>query len=228
MRNTLTLLLFCIFALGACCNKTQLKVDRITETEQEEHWDVRMSYSVFSSETKAVEEKCLLFNDELKGLAHCAKAAFLEQADKRIKQLDSTRIENSAPYVFIIADTVFLANEKYISLLVHQYQMLGGANGQLDFYGLNFDIEANKFLEKADIFHSEKSADINALLEKYLQDPEGCYTFEKPTLENCTAVNFTDKSVEFTYTKYILGPGACGPVTISVPKDLLKAYMKLK
>ena len=122
---------------------------------------------------------------------------------------------------------MYIADDKFISVLVRSYEMLGGANGNTDYYALNYDLATGKFLNLKDLLDLSKAEDINALLQKYLQDPDGCYTFEKPTVDNCSAVNLSPESVIFTYGKYILGPGACGEATIAVPRSELSHCLKV-
>ena len=64
--------------------------------------------------------------------------------------------------------------------------------------------------------------DVNAVIRDI---PTG---FEAPALDNCAAVNFTPDTFVFTYAKYTLGPGACGPATIIVPRAHLAKILKIQ
>lgn len=190
-------------------------------------WDITVKRPAFSTTETEVEKSCVKFNDEITGLVNGIKAAFQEQAKEQNASLDSIGQKQVGPYQLFITDSVFLADENYISVLVSAYEMLGGANGITNFYGVNYNVKTQKFLDKKDILNYDKAGDINALLKENLKDPDKCYTFEAPTVENFTAINFTLHHVEFTYAKYILGPGSCGPVTIAVPRSKMHGMLKI-
>ena len=220
----------CIIALSvvACKKEIKLDVKQIKETEKNQQWDIQISRPVFSTTDPNTENSCVKFNDEITGLVNGIHAAFIEQAKEQNASLDSAGMPQVAPYQLYITDSVFLADANYISVLVSSYEMLGGANGITNFYGVNYDAKTQKFLDKKEIIDYSKAAEINALLKENLKDPDNCYTFEAPTVENFTALNFTLHTVEFTYAKYILGPGSCGPVTISVPRNKMQGMLILK
>lgn len=226
MKTKIFTLILTVLALGACQKEIKLDVKQIQETEKNEQWDIKITRPVFSTTDASTENSCVKFNDEITGLVNGIHAAFIEQAKEQNASLDSAGMPQIAPYQLYIEDSVFLADANYISVLVSSYEMLGGANGITNFYGVNYDVKAEKFLDKKDILDYNKATEINALLKKNLKDPDNCYTFEAPTVENFTALNFTLHTVEFTYAKYILGPGACGPVTISVPKAKMQGMLK--
>lgn len=73
-----------------------------------------------------------------------------------------------------------------------------------DFYAINYDVKTQKFLTNKDILNLDKAADINALLKANLKDPDKCFTFEAPTVDNVTCINLTLHTVDFTYAQYIL------------------------
>ena len=226
MKTTLFTAAILMLSLISCKKEIRLEVKRITETDKTTVWDMTVSHPAFSSTVAEVEKSCVKINDELAGLVNGIKAAFQEQAAEQNASLDSAGLKQIGPYELFIQDSVFLADQNYISVLMSAYEMLGGANGITNFYGINYDVRTQRFLDKEDILNYDKANDINALLAKYLKDPDKCNTFEAPTIENCTALNFTLHTVEFTYAKYILGPGACGPVIISGPREKMQGMLK--
>ena len=219
----------CMLALSiaACKKEIKLEVKQIKETDQTAEWNISVNRPAFSTTETEVEKSCVKYNDEITGLVKGIQAAFKEQAKEQIASLDSIGEKQTGPYELYITDSVFLADENYISVLVSSYEMLGGANGITNFYGVNYNMKTQKFLDKKEIINYDKASGINALLKANLKDPNKCYTFAAPTVENFTAVNFTLHTVEFTYAKYILGPGACGPVTISVPRTQMQGMLKI-
>lgn len=225
MKTKFFALVFALLALGACKKEIKLDVKQIHESDKTAQWDIHITRPAFSTTETEVEKSCVKFNDEITGLVNGIHAAFLEQAKETIAGIDSMGIKQAAPYELIIQDSVFQADKDYISVLMSSYEMLGGANGITNFYGVNYDVKNQKFLDKKDILNYDKATEINALLKENLKDPNKCFTFEAPTVDNFTALNISLHTVEFTYAKYILGPGSCGPVTISVPKAKLKGML---
>lgn len=226
MKTKLFTLVFAVVALGACKKEIKLEVKQLHEEDKTAQWDINLNRSVVSSTEPEVEKSCVKFNDEITGLINGIHAAFLEQSKETIAGLDSMGHKQVAPYELYIRDSVFLADKNYISVLVTSYEMLGGANGITNFYGINYDVKNQKFLNKKDILDYDKAAAINALLKENLKDPDKCYTFEAPTVENFSALTFTLHTIDFTYAKYILGPGSCGPVTISIPRNKMHGMLK--
>lgn len=225
MKTKFFALVFALLALGACKKEIKLDVKQIHESDKTAQWDIHITRPAFSTTETEVEKSCVKFNDEITGLVNGIHAAFIEQAKETIAGIDFMGIKQAAPYELIIQDSVFQADKDYISVLMSSYEMLGGANGITNFYGVNYDVKNQKFLDKKDILNYDKATEINALLKENLKDPDKCFTFEAPTVDNFTALNISLHTVEFTYAKYILGPGSCGPVTISVPKAKLKGML---
>lgn len=225
MKTKFFALVFALLALGACKKEIKLDVKQIHESDKTAQWDIHITRPAFSTTETEVEKSCVKFNDEITGLVNGIHAAFMEQAKETIAGIDSMGIKQAAPYELIIQDSVFQADKDYISVLMSSYEMLGGANGITNFYGVNYDVKNQKFLDKKDILNYDKASEINALLKENLKDPDKCFTFEAPTVDNFTALNISLHTVEFTYAKYILGPGSCGTVTISVPKAKLKGML---
>lgn len=227
MKKQLTLLLIVLTALSACQKKGTLEQQSINSTDSTANWNINLQYTVFQSKDTETSKFCSNYNDEIKGLVEGIRAAFTERAEEEMASLDSAGIRPSAPYQLFINDTVFQKENGFISVLVQAYEWTGGANGITNFYALNYDMKNDKFLQKNDLLNADNAQTINAALKAHLQDPDNCYTFEAPTLDNCTAVCFTPTDVIFTYAKYILGPGACGPATITVPRAELKEILLL-
>lgn len=228
MKTKLIALAVAVCTLSACQKEIRLEVKQINETDKTAQWDINVTRPVFASTETEVEKNCVRFNDEVTGLVNGIRAAFMEQSKETIARLDSAGMQQMAPYELYIRDSVFLADENYISVLMSTYEMMGGANGINNFYAVNYDMKNQKFLDMKEILNMNKASEINALLKQHLNDPDQCFTFAAPTVANVTAVNFTLDDVEFTYNKYILGPGACGTVTIAVPRDKMNGMLILK
>ena len=211
-----------VFALVSCQSTPKIETKTIQENDQTQLWNITIHRTEFITSQLTLEPACIFFNDEIKGLTRGIQAAFQEQAQTQKIEMDSLGHPFVAPFELYIRDSVFQADENFFSILVSAYQMLGGANGVTHFYGINYQVKTKHFLSPKEILNFDKKQEINALLKTYLKDPEKCYTFADPTIDNLTALNLTPSSVEFTYAKYILGPGACGPLTISIPLNKMQ------
>lgn len=225
MKTRLLILVFALLAIGGCKKEIKLEVKQIQETDKTNEWDIKISRPVFSSTETEVEKSCVKYNDEISGLVNGIHAAFIEQSKEAIEGLDSAGMKPVAPYQLIIQDTVYLADNNYISTRFLSYEMLGGAHGITNFYGVNYDVKNQKFLDKKDILNYSKSAEINTLLKAHLQDPDKCFTFAEPTVDNFAALNITRHTLEFTYAQYILGPYSCGYATIAVPRAKMQGML---
>ncbi len=224
----LLFILLLALTLGACQKDARLHVKKITVTETDPHWNITVSHSAFSFTEPEVQKACTAFNDELTGLVDGIRAIFIEHAQEQIDALATADLHPSSPYELHISDSVFHADDRYISLLVQAYQILGGANGNTEYYALNYDVRQKTFLTPDQLIDITQAPILNDQLRKHLNDPDSCYTFEAPALDNCAAVNFTPDTFVFTYAKYTLGPGACGPATIIVPRAHLAKILKIQ
>ena len=177
MKTKLFTLVFAVLVLGACKKEIKLDVKQIHLTDTTGQWDIKIDRPAFSTTDAETEKSCVKFNDEVNGLINGIHAAFIEQAKENIACLNSAGFKQAAPYELIIEDSVFLADQNYISVRVLSYEMLGGAHGMTDFYAINYDVKTQKFLTNKDILNLDKAADINALLKANLKDPDKCFTF---------------------------------------------------
>lgn len=228
MKTQLLSLLFLTLTFAGCKEKIKLDVKNIHQVNNTEQWNITIDRSELSASELNADRSCKTFNNELEGLVNGIQASFMEQAKESFDALDSIGEKPIGPYELIVKDTVFMADENFISVRVLSYEFLGGAHGMTNFYGINYDVKTQKFLNKKEILNYDKANEINALLKANLQDPDKCFTMEAPTIDNFTALNLTPKTVDFTYAQYILGPYSCGYTTISVPREKLKDMLLIK
>ena len=129
------------------------------------------------------------------------------------------------PYELYVRDTVFLANEDYISIRLSAYSFTGGAHGMTDFYALNYNMKKHAFVSPQEMLDFRQAREINNLLAENFKNVGGCFT-ENPTLTNgFTAVNITPESICFTYPQYVLGPYSCGYAQVYIPRDKLNGIL---
>ena len=156
MKTKLFTLVFAVLVLGACKKEIKLDVKQIHLTDTTGQWDIKIDRPAFSTTDAETEKSCVKFNDEVNGLINGIHAAFIEQAKENIACLNSAGFKQAAPYELIIEDSVFLADQNYISVRVLSYEMLGGAHGMTDFYAINYDVKTQKFLTNKDILNLDR------------------------------------------------------------------------
>lgn len=132
--------------------------------------------------------------------------------------------EGFHPYILYISDTVCFKNNFILSILSTDYTFMGGAHGITQLKAYNYDLINKKILSADEILNLAEENKINTLLEKYMHNPDSCFT-KKPTIKDVAAVNFMEEFMAFSYEQYILGPYSCGILTIKVPIKELKPYM---
>ena len=130
-------------------------------------------------------------------------------------------------YELQVGDSVFMANDQYVSVRLIVYTFTGGAHGITNFYTFNYDVQNQKFLTNQEILNYTNETQINTQLKANFKNPEGCFTTD-PTLKDVTAVNFNKNSVCFTYGQYVLGAYACGVAEVAVPRTALKNDLLIK
>ena len=130
-------------------------------------------------------------------------------------------------YELQVGDSVFMANDQYVSVRLIVYTFTGGAHGITNFYTFNYDVQNQKFLTNQEILNYTNETQINTQLKANFKNPEGCFTTD-PTLKDVTAVNFNKTSVCFTYGQYVLGAYACGVAEVAVPRTALKNDLLIK
>lgn len=183
---------------------------------------VEADYILIHSDSHKINALLEGYNQEIERGLNDTIAKFREEALETKPYLPP-----EMKYELYIKDSVFMAAYNFVSLRYMVYTFTGGAHGMTCFYSYNYDISAEKQLDKKSLFKPACTAQIDRVLEKYFRDPDGCFT-EKPTVESATAINITPESVTFTYDQYILGAYACGPVEINVPAAELKDFMEIK
>lgn len=215
------------FLLTSCHKEIKLEVKQMHEMDKTELWAFTIDRPLFSTTEPSVEESCVVLNDSITKFINQQKNEIKAQAKEFKMAMDSLGQQMVGPFELIVKDSVYMADEEYISVRLLTYTYTGGAHGMTNFYGLNYNVKTKKFLSNTEIINTGKAAQINELLKAHLQNPDSCFT-DAPTIENFTALNFTRHSVDFTYAQYILGPYSCGYTSIAIPSHKMKDLMLIK
>lgn len=215
------------FLLTGCHKEIKLETKQIHEMDKTALWAFTIDRPVFSTTVPSVEESCVVFNDSLTSFIERQKDSIKVQAKEFKTAMDSLGEQMAGPFELIVKDSVYMADENYISVRLLIYTYTGGAHGMTNFYGFNYNLKTKKFLNNSEIINRNKAAEINELLKAHLQNPDSCFT-DTPTIENFSALNFTLHSVDFTYTPYVLGPYSCGFTSIAVPSHKMKDLLLIQ
>lgn len=224
MKTKILTFLAATCLLMGCQKEIKLEVKQMHETDKSELWDIMADRPVFSTTEASVEASCVVFNDSITAFITRQQDSIKTQAKKFKIAMDSLGYQMVGPFELVIQDSVYLADENYISARLLVYTFTGGAHGITNFYGFNYNVKTKKFLSNKEIIDYSKAPQINELLKTHLQNPDSCFT-DTATIENFTALNFNLHTVDFTYTQYILGPYSCGYTTIAVPYSGIKDFM---
>ncbi len=226
MKTIYCILFGLLGLLGSC--KQQTKIDTKTDkyVDQTQSWDINVEKTYFSSTNAEAEKACRVVNAKVQYLIDSLQNNVKTQADTFFAAF-ATDTANRPVYNYelYIRDTVFLANEDYISIRLSAYSFTGGAHGMTDFYALNYNMKKQAFVSPQEILDFKQRIEINNLLAENFKNEGGCFT-EKPTLTNgFTALNITPKAICFTYPQYVLGPYSCGYAQVYIPRDKLNGVL---
>ena len=213
MKSTLIMAVIMAFAFMGCQPKIQdLSVKSEKVTANSENWDITVNRSMFSSADANVNKSCEVLNKKIEKFVNDLQDSLKSDANEFFQSWQGTGEERPAwIYELQVGDSVFMANDQYVSVRLMVYTFTGGAHGITNFYTFNYDVQNQ----------------INAQLKANFKNPEGCFTTE-PTLKDVTVVNFNKTSVCFTYGQYILGAYACGVAEVNVPRTALKNDLLIK
>lgn len=227
MKTKILTFFAAVFLLASCQKEIKLEVKQIHEMDKTELWAFTIDRPLFSTTEPSVEESCVVINDSITKFIDQQKNIIKVQAKEFKMAMDSLGQQMVGPFELIVKDSVYMADENYISVRLLTYTFTGGAHGMTNFYGLNYNVKTKKFMSDSEIINSSKAVQINELLKSHLQNPDSCFT-DIPTIKNFSALNFTLHSVDFTYAQYILGPYSCGYTSIAVPSHKMKDFMLIK
>lgn len=227
-KHAIIIIGFVAFLFTGCNKTVPLQMETITVSDKTEEWEIDIAYTRFLSTDDKVNQSCNKMNQEIQQFVDSLHTDFKDSANVLSTSLkDVGRDMADLKCTLIIKDSVFIADNRYISVRFETYSFLGGANGLNRYFAFNYDIKNQRFLLKEDIFDANSQVKINNLLEENFENPFSCFD-GSPSLENVTAVNITSNGIFFTYDQYVLGPRVCGSYTTFIPKDKIHMSLKLK
>ncbi|MCB6972268.1 MULTISPECIES: PdaC/SigV domain-containing protein [Butyricimonas] len=217
--------LLALFFVG--CQKPTINIEENMLSYTNNEWDVSVNRPVFSAQNAALEKGCKEVNERVTKLIDSLQNDLKEQMKEYLQEAQEMKINPMIPFTLDIQDSVFMADDRYISLRLVVYTLTGGANGLTEYYAFNYSMKQGKFLEPEDILNYNKSAEIDKQIKTNFKNPDNCFT-DVPTLSNVTTVNFSTNDICFTYDPLVLGAHYCGAAQVSVPRMILKGDLLLK
>lgn len=223
MKNSIILVAFLALFVCSCGRTARVDVKTVSSVDSTRNWEVNIQRSVFFSEEAVTEKSCSVLNSRISHFIDSMANGLKQDADQFFAEYRHTEEEYPAfGYELYVRDTVFMANDKYISVRLTIYEFEGGAHGMTNYYAFNYDVKNQRFFQPDQILDLNKKSELNALLKKNFVNKDGCFT-EIPTLSNgYTAVNVSPTDVYFIYPQYVLGPYSCGAAQVIIPRLELK------
>lgn len=219
--------LVCVFC--GCQTKVQnLNVKHEQLKFNSTDYEIQIGYPIFSCDDKATDASCCEFNDKIKKFVTELSDNLKEEAVELFQTFADKPAERPVwKYELMIDDSVFMADNKFVSVRLSVYAFTGGAHGYTSVHSFNYDVKNQKFLTKEDILNYTNDDQITSKLKACFKNPDGCF-IKEPTLDLVNAINFDATSVYFMYEQYVLGPHSCGAAEIVVPRKVLQENILIK
>lgn len=190
-------------------------VDIVTEVEQRNAYHMAIHYPLFSDDS---------MNKRIDDYVSEAKEAFL-------KEVDAKKVYHDLPPATLnIGFDIFEVMENVYSIVLNNDQYTGGANGLQTSKVFLVDLEANAFIDQAEILidDEENHEALYHLLLKAFEESEAYQDyFFKEELENFASNGFngysnmylTEDSIVFKFDEYEVTAGVAGTPEIAFSYD---------
>ena len=124
--------LLALFFVG--CQKPTINIEENTLSYTNNEWDVSVNRPVFSAQDAALEKGCKEVNERVTKLIDSLQNDLKEQLKEYLQEAQEMKINPMIPFTLDIQDSVFMADDRYISLRLVVYTLTGGANGLTNEY----------------------------------------------------------------------------------------------
>lgn len=207
-----------------------------TISQSDSFFNIQASYPQFTGVDQS-------FNSEIANLITSEVATFKQNAQdyQNARQATATSGETvsstpETPFDFIAGWKAAQINDKYVSFVINIYYFAGGAHGINEVHAFNYDVTNKKEIAITDFLgQSDQSlqnlselarkevasqlqatgAQVNDIITQMTD--EGT----QPSADNFQEFNFTSGSLIIYFQQYQVAPGNFGPITITLPKNLL-------
>ena len=223
MKQPVVLLAMMAIVLTGCqISEKKLEVKKNPAYQVTPKWEITTNYPLFSSQDQAVMQSCKVLNKAIQSKITQLKDSIQREANTFFQTRPTSASDRPEwKYELIVQDSIFMANERFVSLRLEVYTYTGGAHGMTYFLAFNYDVQQKKLLTKEELLPPKDIARVNTLLKKYFQNPEQCFSAD-PTWQLTSCVNFNDSVYCLTYEQYTLGAYACGYAQVNIPRKELK------
>lgn len=218
----LTVVLCCIYA----CSTNEITSQKNSNSQDSTFWTISSLYSQFAATQNQTNENLTALNTAIQSFVSATEDSLRNNATETFLALERDSIERPAwKFELVINDTVFMANENWISVRLLTYIFTGGAHGITKFYAFNYDLKNQKMLSAEEIIDFNKTTAVNETLVANFKNTSDCFITD-PSLELVSSINFNESGVCFSYEQYLLGPYSCGVAEVTVPQlDLSDALL---
>ena len=146
MKSTLIMAVIMAFAFMGCQPKIQdLSVKSEKVTANSENWDITVNRSMFSSADANVNKSCEVLNKKIEKFVNDLQDSLKSDANEFFQSWQGTGEERPAwIYELQVGDSVFMANDQYVSVRLMVYTFTGGAQGITNIYTINYDVQNQK------------------------------------------------------------------------------------
>ena len=153
MKSTLIMAVFMAFTFMGCQPKVQdLNVKNEKVTVNSENWDITVNRSMFSSADANVNKSCEVLNKKIEKFVNDLQDSLKADANEFFQSWQGSGEERPAwIYELQVGDSVFMANDRYVSVRLMVYTFTGGAHGITNFYTFNYDVQNQKFLTDQEV-----------------------------------------------------------------------------
>lgn len=217
-------------------DKSAVLVSTGTISQTDNLYDIKADYPQFANIGT-------VFNQKITDFISNKIDAFKRDADENWEARNATllpeeyfSVNPQEPFNFITDWKPAQVNGEYISFIITIYYFTGGAHGINEVYAFNYDVVNKKEITISDFLNSsgenfKKLSDlaiqesllylksnvgsVDESMEAWVKDGAG------PEWENYKDFNFKDNAMIIYFQQYQVAAGAVGPVTITLPKDLL-------
>jgi len=229
-KSTLLLLMAIVFAF-ACHRKPAEKYKpEYSMIEQSKiigdtaYFSIDLQYPLFNSADNSKNTGLDLLNKRMAAFLDTAANYYWgTDADGARKVIDETGAHGK--YELLNRYEALSKEVNLISVKFETYSYALGAHGFTAITTFNFDVKNSKFLELTDFISintAEEQNTLNALLVKYLENPQQCFDKEPSVGKEFENFGVTMENMIFYFEAYELGAYYCGAAAIKIPIKVLK------
>jgi len=230
MNKTTLLLLMAIAIVFACHRKPSDKykpeysmVEQAKIIGDTGYFSIDLEYPLFNSTDNSKNQSFDLLNKKMETFLDTAATYYWgTDTNGARKLIDETG--SHGKYELMNRYEALSKDVNLISVKFETYSYALGAHGYTAITTFNFDVKNSKFLKLTDLISintAEEQNTLNALLVKYLENPQQCFDKDPEAGKGFERFGVTAENMIFYFEAYELGAYYCGAAAIKVPIKVL-------